>query len=271
MDIDWPPKQSSNPGAEYVQYAQIYDALFDDLNDDVRFYTGLARREISTGGEILELGIGTGRLAEKLILAGHNLTGIDVSTEMLARAQIRLAPYKERCSLVQADVRTLSLDRQFSLVVAPYGMVAHLLTDEDRRAAFRSIYKHVRPGGVFCFDDMPDWLAGPEDSTRLELSKTGTDPATGLPVRLMTNLIPVADEPLSVRYDIIDWLKGDRVSRRLIVRVVFRNVALKDELRMLEEAGFEKVELLGGFDGRPFDANHLPKNKRLIYCCRRAA
>ena len=271
MDIDWPPQQTNNPGGEYVRYAQIYDALFDDLNEDARFYAGLATRELPAGGEMLELGIGTGRLAEKFIHAGYKVTGVDVSAEMLAHAETRLAPHKGQYHLLKADVRSLSLGRTFSLVVAPYGMVAHLLTNEDRRAAFRRIYEHVEPGGVFYFDDLPDWMSGPEDSTRLELSKTGIDSVTGLPVRLMTNLMAVAGEPLSVRYDIIDWLKDDRVSRRLIIRIVFRNMELKEELQMLEEAGFEKVELLGDFDGGAFDSNHPRKNKRLIFCCRRAA
>jgi SAM-dependent methyltransferase len=269
MDIDWPPRRTDDPGAEYVRYAEIYDTLFGDLKDDVGFYAGRAARELPADGEVLEIGTGTGRLAERFIQAGYRVTGIDVSAEMLARAAQRLDAYPGRYRLVKADVRTLALDRPFSLVAAPYGMVAHLLTDDDRRAAFRRIYEHVRPGGSFCFDDLPDWMAGPSDATRLEVWKTATDPATGLPVRLMSNLVAAADAPLSVRYDIIDWLKEERVSRRLVIRVVFRNIALPDELRLLAEAGFEEIELCGDFDGRPFDAENPRANKRLIFCCRR--
>jgi hypothetical protein len=142
--------------------------------------------------------------------------------------------------------------------------VAHLLTDEDRLAAFRTTHEHLAPGGVFVFDDQPAWLVGPADGTHLEQRRSGHDPATGMRVRLLSNCIDVAGRPLTVRYDLVDWLAGNEVARRLVIRVIFRNVALADELRLLKEAGFSRVDLFGDFDGHEFDRQNVTNNRRLI-------
>jgi SAM-dependent methyltransferase len=256
-------------GDEYVKYAAVYDVLFADLLDDEQFYSKAAAACLRPGEPLLELGTGTGRLAERLLEAGHALVGVDVSAAMLDKAQAKLAGYGDRYRGVHADVGAMSLGRTFSLAIVPYGTMAHFLTDEDRTRAFRAVFEHLEPGGTFVFDDMPGWLGAPSDSSRLELRRTGFDPVAEMPVRLLSNTMEAAGQPLSVRYDIIDWLAGAEVAKRVIVRVVFRNIALEEEKALLRAAGFEHIEVLGGFDGRAFDLDDLGRNDRLIVRCRR--
>ncbi|HVJ88908.1 MAG TPA: hypothetical protein VM580_03830, partial [Labilithrix sp.] len=75
--------------------------------------------------------------------------------------------------------------------------------------------------------------------------------------------------PYTVRYDFIDWLEAGRVARRKVIRVVFRNIDLADELALLAEAGLGDVKIYGSFDGRPFDERDLTKNERVVVACRR--
>lgn len=270
MNLDWPPRDEPEPGEEYASYAEVYDLLFDDLDKDVAFYLDAARKHLPPAGTILELGVGTGRQTRRLLEAGYDVVGIDPSEPMLRRAAERLASYAPRGRLVQANAQAMRLGRQFALAIAPYGMVAHLHDDQERLAVFRNVHEHLQPGGVFVFDDMPGWMAGASDGSKLDLYRTARDPATDMDVRLMTNMIDVAGNPLSVRYDFIDWLNATgEVARRIIVRVRFRNIALADEMALLRQAGFEQIELLGGFDGRPLKLDDLPTNTRLILSCRR--
>jgi SAM-dependent methyltransferase len=271
MDLDWPMSETAGDGDEYVKYADVYDVLFGDLSDDAEFYIRCAGTRIREGGAILEVGTGTGRVAEHLLKAGYRVTGIDASAEMLAHAARKLTGYEGRFDWAQADVRRMSLGRTFPVAIAPYGMMAHILTDEDRRASFRRVYEHLEPGGIFVFDDMPGWLAGHADGKGLDVRRTGFDAAAGMPVRMMSNCIEVAGKPLSVRYDFVDWLDGDKVAKRLVIRVVFRDISLADELALLKEVGFHEVDLFGDFDGRPFDRQNLAANTRLILRCRRSA
>ena len=269
-DVDWPMRGYS-AGDEYVKYAAVYDVLFAALLDDEQLYLRAAASALRPGEPLLEIGTGTGRLAERLLHAGHDVVGVDVSAAMLERAAEKLVAFGARYRAVKADARAMSLGRTFALAIVPYGTVAHLLADEDRRQAFRCVYEHLEPGGTFLFDDMPGWLGGKSDSSKLELRRTGFDPVANMPVRLLSNAMDAAGEPLTVRYDFIDWLAGTEVAKRVVVRVVFRNIALEEEKALLAAAGFERIEVLGGFDGRAFDPSNLAANERLILRCRRPA
>ncbi len=273
--LDWPAPEAGESAEVYARYAEIYDELFEDTAPDATFYLQRSRELLEPGDFVLELGSGTGRVTSRLIEAGYSVTGVDASEPMLGRAAERLAAYGARYQPVCADVRTMRLPRRYKLAIAPFGMVAHLLSDDDRRAAFGRVFEQLEPGGLFVFDDMPSWLAVARgepisDGTALEALKTGVDPRTNERVRLMINAFDAADVPCTVRYDIIDWLDGTRVSRRKIVRVVFRNTEVQDELAFLKQAGFSETRLFGGFDGRPFDATQLSNNSRFVVTARRA-
>jgi len=270
MTLDWPPSDTIDSSGTYARYAEIYDVLFDHLVSETDFYLKQAAETVSPAGKILELGSGTGRLTRHLLAAGYTVAAVDSSAEMLECAAPRLAGFGPRYQPHHAEMSGLRLDESFGLAVAPYGVVAHLLTDEDRLRTFTRVHEHLRPGGVFIYDDMPGWLGAATDSTQLCERSRGIDPASGLTVRLQCNTMDVTGEPLSVRYDIIDWLSGDKVVRRALIRVVFRNIALADELELLRRAGFTEVELFGDFSGRPFDRDELATNQRLVIKCRRA-
>ena len=270
MSLAWPPTDPLDCNSTYAAYAEIYDALFDHFSYETEFYVRQAQEIAGDGGRILELGSGTGRLTRHLLAAGFTLAAVDPSAEMLARAGPRLASFGARYQPHQTDIRQLRLGETFPLAIAPYGMVAHLLTDDDRLEAFTRVREHLAPGGKFIFDDMPAWLGPPADATQLHERSRGVDPATGLTVRLLCNTMDVADAPLSVRYDIIDWLRDEKVARRVIVRVVFRNIPLDEELRLLRRAGFDQIELLGDFKRNPFRRDDPAGNQRLVVSCRRA-
>lgn len=271
VTLDWPPPDGEPHEDEYARYAEIYDALFSDLEDDTEFYVAAAHSSPRPESKILEIGIGTGRLTRRLLEAGTRIVGIDSSSTMLALAAAKLVTSNGALRLVHADVRSARLGMKFHLAIAPYGMAAHLITNADRLAAFQNVYEHLEPNGVFIFDDCPSWLKGSDD-TSLSLLKMRFDSGSNATVRLMSNTVEAADRPVSVRYDLIDWLNTEgRVLRRMVVRIVLRNIGLAEELALLREAGFHEVELLGDFDGRPFNVNAPTANSRLILRCHRAA
>ncbi|MCC7493624.1 MAG: methyltransferase domain-containing protein [Fimbriimonadaceae bacterium] len=267
--LDWPGDGLA--GDAYAAYAPVYDLLFDDLTDDLDFYSDFALEHLPAGAAVLDLGCGTGRLTARMLREGYRLTGLDNSPAMLALARQRLGSAADQVDWVESDFRQLDLPQRYDLAVAPYGTLGHLLTDADRLAAFRAVHAHLRPGGWLCYDDRPSWLSPPPEDTALEVWRERWDPASGQRVRLMSNHVQVAGQPYSLRYDFLDWLTGDRVGRRAVVRLVFRDIHLDDELALLRAAGFARVEQWGGFDGRPFDPAPAPgTGARLILAARRA-
>lgn len=108
---------------------------------------------------MLELGSGGGNNASHL--KKHlEMTLTDLSPEMLALSKT-LNPELEH---IEADMRTLRLGRQFDLVFA-HDAVSYLLTEDDVRAAIRTAWEHLRPGGVALFgpDDLAEHWAEAED------------------------------------------------------------------------------------------------------------
>lgn len=269
--LDWPCAAELELAAEYDRYADVYDLFFHGRGADLDFYVAHIRSLLPDGGELLELGTGTGRVAEHLVAAGFRVTGVDFSRAMLERAVERKRRLGDRFTPVFADIRTLALGRRFPLIIAPFGMMAHLVREDERQAVMRRIFEHLEPGGYFVFDDMPSWLTEPSRGDHIDVVGTVVDPASGLDVRASSIALDVADQPLTLCFHYLDWWRDGRLVRRVTVRVVFRNTALDDELAWLAAAGFSDIAVLGGFDGRAFDRTELGRNSRLIIRGRRPA
>jgi SAM-dependent methyltransferase len=103
---------------------------------------------------LLELGVGTGRIALPIIRAGYRYTGVDISPRMMSRLRAALAEIPgatERVTLVEGDATALPFaDRSFDVVLAVH--VFHLVSDRARAVA-ESVRVLARPGVVLAGED----------------------------------------------------------------------------------------------------------------------
>src|ERR1044071_10084471 len=127
----------------YDAIARIYDPWSRSVVEDVPFYVYEAVR---AGGPVLELGVGTGRIAVPVAAAGIEVVGVDLSAGMLevAREEAELAGV--RVDLRQGDMRDPPVDGTFPLVICPFRSLLHMETDADRRAALRAVSSRLQPG-----------------------------------------------------------------------------------------------------------------------------
>jgi SAM-dependent methyltransferase len=133
----------------YDRIARLYDPWSVSVVEDVDFYVGEAVR---SGGPVLELGVGTGRIAVPIAQAGVRVVGVDSSEGMLAVAHEHADEAGVALDLRLGDLRDPPVDEQFALVVIPFRTLLHMRTDADRRAALRAVRSHLRDGGRFIFD-----------------------------------------------------------------------------------------------------------------------
>jgi SAM-dependent methyltransferase len=159
----------------------FYDHFYRRHTQHVRFYVEMARRY---GGPVLELGVGTGRVALALAGAGIEVVGVDVMPSMLARARERIerlpTATRARVMLRRADMRRLRLGRRFALVIAPFNAFAHLYTRRDLERTLAACRRHLLPRGRLVFDvPMPDLHALTADPERLYKGRDVTDPEDG--------------------------------------------------------------------------------------------
>ena len=229
--------------------ARLYDLDLIDDPGDLDLYLALADR---ADGAILELAVGTGRLAVPLAEAGHAVTGVDLDPAMLDRARARARDTGTgvvgRLTLVEADLVGLRLPAagQFGLAFIALNSLLVLPTRAAQRAALRTLADHLAPGGLAVVDV---WIPDAEDlgrfDGRISLEWPRLDPETGAIVTKAASAQHDAAAATVTLTTIFEqggqglpparWVRRDRL--RLISA---------DELRSFaEDAGLE-VELMAG-------------------------
>ena len=161
--------------------ARLYDLDLADDPGDLDLYLALADR---VEGPILELAVGTGRLAIPLAEAGHHVTGVDLDPAMLDRARARIhgAAGEDRLTLVEANIVGLRLPDagRFGLAFIALNSLLVLPTRAAQRAALKAMADHLAPGGLAVADV---WLPDADDLARFDgriiLEWPRLDPETG--------------------------------------------------------------------------------------------
>jgi len=135
----------------YDAIAGLYDPWSRSVIEDVDFYVSEAR---ASGGLIVELGVGTGRIAVPSAQAGVRVIGIDSSERMLERCRTRAeeAGVAELIDLRLGDLRRPPVDELVGLVTSPFRSLLHLQTDAERLEALAEVHRLLVPGGRFAFD-----------------------------------------------------------------------------------------------------------------------
>jgi SAM-dependent methyltransferase len=133
----------------YDAIARVYDPWSRSVVEDVAFYVEEAQR---AGGPVLELGVGTGRIAVPIAAAGIDVVGVDLSAGMLEMARARAELAGVRVDLRLGDLRDPPVAETFPLVLCPFRSLLHMETDTDRRLALRAAARCLAPGGRLVFD-----------------------------------------------------------------------------------------------------------------------
>jgi SAM-dependent methyltransferase len=133
----------------YDAIAELYDPWSASVVEDVAFYLEEARR---SGGPVLELGVGTGRIAVPIAADGIRVIGMDSSRAMLEVCARRAALAGVTLDLRVGDLREPPVAERVPLVICPFRSLLHMHTDEDRLGVLGAAYDLLLPGGRFVFD-----------------------------------------------------------------------------------------------------------------------
>jgi SAM-dependent methyltransferase len=238
--------------------ARLYDLDLSEDPGDLDLYLALAGR---TGGPILELAVGSGRIAVPLAADGHEVTGVDLDPAMLDRARAAAdaagATTARRLTLVRGDAREIRLPAaaSFRLAFVPLNSLFLMGSRADQSAVVATLAEHLAPDGLAVVDC---WLPDAEDLARydgrLVLEWVREEPGTGRMVTKTGSAVWDATTS-SVRLTTVfeaghpgeppvRWVRVDRL--RLVA---------PDELRAMAEAAGLRVEALAGdYDLGPLEA-----------------
>ncbi len=140
---------SSAPPADATLYTDTH--LYDTMTwgDCEPLYLEAA---LHSGGPVLELGCGTGRMLLPMAQRGLKITGIDQSAEMLAVTRQRLVTAGVSASIVEGDMSRFRFAEPFAFIFSAINSLSHLTQPGALRSCFASVRSALRPGGRFMFD-----------------------------------------------------------------------------------------------------------------------
>ncbi|MGD0019850.1 MAG: class I SAM-dependent methyltransferase [Candidatus Limnocylindrales bacterium] len=252
--------------------ARLYDVDLLDDPGDIDLYLALAAR---TGGPILELATGSGRIAVPLARAGYEVTAVDIDPAMLARLRRRLAETVEaepevrgRVHPVEGDLVGLELPGGpvFGLAILALNSVLLLDSRDRQRAALETMARYLVPGGVAVVDV---WLPAADELARydgrLSLEYARTDPETEL---VVTKTVSAEHEPTRGHVELTAiYEEGEQGGppRRWVRHDRLRLLGPDELSEMAEAAGLIVEVLAGSYDLEPL-VNH---DERAILIARR--
>ena len=217
----------------YDRIARLYDPWSHSVTEDVEFYVEEARR---SGGPVVELACGTGRIAVPLAQAGLRVIGVDGSAAMLEVARERAADagVEALVDLRLGDLRRPPVDERVPLVLVPFRSLLHMTTERDRELALGAARELLLPRGRLVFDV---FAPSSEDIEATHGRWLEREPGI---------------------FERADWDEGERTLTLSVRRgeeastMVLAWLSPIEWRRLLDRAGFEVEALYGWFDRRPY-------------------
>jgi predicted O-methyltransferase YrrM len=253
--------------------ARLYDLDLSEEPGDVELYVALAQR---TGGPIVELAVGTGRIAVPLAEEGHRIVGVDLDPAMLARARARIATagVDDRIELVEGDMAAAAgIDAvrragPYQLAILALQSILILNTPEGQKAVVATMAELLAPGGLAVIDT---WLPTPADLVgfdgRVSFEWQRTDPETGHEV---TKMLAAWYDHVRRRVTLTTFFdEGDPGTApvRWTRSDALRFVGVDELVGFARDAGLEVERLAGDHDLGPLE----PGSDRVVMVARKPA
>ena len=228
-----PAKPGAEPTSGYDDIAGLYDDWSRTVEEDIDFYVGLASE---AEGQVVEMAVGTGRVAIPTALAGVPVIGVDSSQGMLdvCREEAEKRGVDGLLDLRLGDLRDPPVIGAAGLVMVPFRSYLHLHTRADRLAALLAAREALVPGGLLAFDVFCPSAADIEETHGKWLEREPGIWERALWRPIDHRLVLSVQGATGAATMELAWLEPDCWNE------------------LLEEAGFAVEACYGWFDRRPF-------------------
>ena len=240
-------------------FARFYDLIYHQIRDNVDL--GFFIDEIDrTGGKILEVGSGTGRLLTNALSRGADIFGIDISESMLNVLKSKIRPDQYyRVSL--QNILDFRFDFKFDLIIAPFRVIMHIEDKKLQLRAINNVHDHLNNDGRFIFDtfipDLNQLINGLKDVVDFE-----GEYEQGKKVRRIVSTNPdLINQIINVSFH-IEWDEGS-LKKSEDWMVPLRYFFRFELEHLVERSKFRKYKIVGDYNGSELNNN----SKEFIVIC----
>jgi SAM-dependent methyltransferase len=246
---------------QYATTAAFYDYVVPyQTREDVAFFVEAAQ---ASGGPVLEVGCGTGRVLIPTARAGVSIFGIDLSPHMLDICERRLEQepieVQSRVQLDLADMRDFDLRQTFKLITIPFRPFQHLIEVEDQIACLRCIQRHLADDGRFILDVFNPSL--PHMVGEVTGEEGGDEPEFTLPDgRRVLRRNRTVKRDVFKQYQDVELIyyvtHPDGRTERLVHAFPMRYLFRYEVEHLLARCGFEVEALYADYDKSPYGSKY---------------
>ena len=224
-----------NEGVDYKAWADFIESRFDKY---------APKRPVS----LLDLACGTGTMTVEFARRGYDLTGVDISDEMLSEARVKCDAerFPHKVLLVRQDMKELELYGTVDAAICCLDSFNYLTDTKDLARTLAHLHNYIEPGGLLIFDmNAPAKFERVYGENAYVLEEDGILCAWQ---NFYNEKSKLCDFYLSIFRECPDgrWERFDEAQRE-------RCYSLRTVKKLLEEGGFELCELVGGYDGEEVD------------------
>lgn len=188
-------KHNDNKCDFYMSSASLNVDIYDEAHltsdepyeHDIEFYLKWAEK---TGGPVLELGCGTGRVSWEIAKSGFNVVGLDLSDSMLEKAEFKRANHpddiQELAEFVKGDMADFNLEKNFGLIIVPFRSWQMIISPDNQRRSLQAMHRHLKKDGILIinlFDPRLD-LCQPDGGDRQTETQKVKHPVTNNTVEI---------------------------------------------------------------------------------------
>ncbi|WP_288994012.1 class I SAM-dependent methyltransferase [uncultured Turicibacter sp.] len=134
----------------YEAFSYYYDILMQDV--PYSKWMAKTKQYLPQGSSILDVGCGTGTISILLAKEGYDVTGIDLSEDMLREAFDKFKEARIKGKIICQDMTELSLNKEFDLITSVLDSTNYITDLNDLQNYFNGVYNHLKSNGLFIFD-----------------------------------------------------------------------------------------------------------------------
>ncbi|SKA83710.1 Ubiquinone/menaquinone biosynthesis C-methylase UbiE [Clostridium sp. USBA 49] len=240
--------------SQYEEFAYIYDEL---INSDIDYkkwadkILEICEKLNLERNDYLDLACGTGNMTLELSRYFKNTWAVDLSSQMLTKAEEKLRALKIKAKFICQDISKLNLNRKFDLITCCLDSTNYIIEENDLNAYFNSVYNHLKNNGIFIFDI---------NSYYKLINILGNNTFTFD----NDNVVYIWDnftENDIVQMNLIFFIKEDNLYKRFDEEHIEKAYTTNYLDNLLKNIGFKIVEKLNNYENLPID----DECERIVY------